>query len=143
MTLEQNIRAVLDSCFAGHKDEIIDVAEKKIMELINDAEQAKKVRERDKRKLLEVLEKDDATYWDFFKALIDVASQEPKCGKWAQKKDYQWSRGTGMGEAYGFYYECSECGKWERGGYLKCDMNFCPNCGADMRAEPTKPKGEE
>ena len=31
MTKEENIRAILESCFAGFKDEIIDVAVKKIM----------------------------------------------------------------------------------------------------------------
>lgn len=44
-----------------------------------------------------------------------------------------WSEGFGMGESYGFYWDCLKCHKRVRGGYDKCDYDFCPNCGADMR----------
>ena len=54
----------------------------------------------------------------------------PLYGRWI-KKD-MWSEGIGMGESYGYYYECSECGRRVQGGYDKCGYNFCPHCGADM-----------
>lgn len=57
----------------------------------------------------------------------------PSYGRWI-KKDI-WSEGVGMGESYGYYYECSECGCRIQGDYNKCGYNFCPNCGADMREE--------
>ena len=44
-----------------------------------------------------------------------------------------WSEGFGMGESYGFYWDCLKCHKRVRGGYDKCDYDFCPTCGADMR----------
>lgn len=52
-------------------------------------------------------------------------------GKWIRRES--WSEGVGMGESYGFYYECSNCGKKVRGDYRDCGMNYCPNCGADMK----------
>ena len=34
------------------------------------------------------------------------------------------------------FAKCSECGScWEWGFVKNCNMNFCPNCGADMRGE--------
>lgn len=53
--LERNIRIILDACFSGYKDEIIDAAEKKIMELIKYAED--ECFKETKRELLEALEK--------------------------------------------------------------------------------------
>ena len=53
--------------------------------------------------------------------------ERPK-GKWVRRG--YWSEGIGMGESYGFYYECSNCGKQAQGGYYKCGMNYCPNCGS-------------
>ena len=44
---------------------------------------------------------------------IDVA--KVRHGKWC-KKNY-WSAGIGMGESYGYWYSCSECGKQVKGGY--------------------------
>lgn len=49
-----------------------------------------------------------------------------------------WSEGCGMGESYGFYYKCSVCKDVVQGGYKECGMNYCPNCGADMRPEAPK-----
>lgn len=61
------------------------------------------------------------------KALEQV---RPK-GVWL-KRDY-WSEGVGMGETYGYYYQCSECKKMVKGGYISCDDKFCSKCGAEMR----------
>ena len=52
-------------------------------------------------------------------------------GKWI-RRDY-WSEGAGMGESYGFYYECSNCGEQQKGGYSNCGMKYCPDCGARMK----------
>ena len=52
-------------------------------------------------------------------------------GKWI-RRDY-WSEGVGMGESYGFYYECSNCGEQQKGGYGNCGMKYCPDCGARMK----------
>ena len=56
--------------------------------------------------------------------------EEHRTGRWI--KHTLWSEGCGMGESYGYYYMCSECGKEVRGGYKKCSNNYCPNCGAKM-----------
>ena len=64
---------------------------------------------------------------------LPPATPKPKIGHWI--KDGSWSEGYGMGESYGYYYECSRCGKSVKGGYSECGKNFCPNCGADMRGE--------
>lgn len=52
-------------------------------------------------------------------------------GKWI--RDRYWSRGTGMGEEYGYFYKCSLCEYEVENGYTRCGFNFCPYCGADMR----------
>ena len=63
--------------------------------------------------------------WEFIKELPSVTPQEPKTGHWINTGDYY----TG---AYGTidYVECSCCHyeSLEEG-------DFCPNCGADMRAD--------
>lgn len=46
------------------------------------------------------------------------------------KEDY-WSEGYGMGEVYGYYYRCSNCGKVVR-GFTKCEDKYCRECGAKM-----------
>ena len=51
---------------------------------------------------------------------------EPKKGKWIEHEDY-------CGDTY---YTCSVCGEdWItiEGTPTNNMMNFCPNCGADMR----------
>ena len=65
-------------------------------------------------------------------AIKALEQARPK-GVWL-KRDY-WSEGVGMGETYGYYYQCSECKKMVKGGYISCDDKFCSNCGADMRGD--------
>ena len=54
-------------------------------------------------------------------------------GRWI--KGQYWSEGVGMGESYGYWYSCSECGRKVKGDYGRCRDNFCWNCGADMRKD--------
>lgn len=55
-----------------------------------------------------------------------MPSVEPrKKGKWINSRDVSWL--------------CSECGKWLDVLQGDVDMNFCPNCGADMREPFTIP----
>lgn len=69
--------------------------------------------------------------------MIDNAPTiEPIRGEWV--RDRYWSRGIGMGEEYGFFYKCSLCEYEVENGYTRCGFNFCPYCGADMRAEQTE-----
>lgn len=60
-----------------------------------------------------------------------MPSEDRSQGKWI--RDRYWSRGTGMGEEYGFFYKCSLCEYEVENGYTRCGFNFCPYCGADMR----------
>ena len=59
-----------------------------------------------------------------------LRASEQKVGKWI--RGGFWSDGCGMGETYGYYYKCSECGAEVKNDYKKCGYNFCPNCGARM-----------
>ena len=61
--------------------------------------------------------------------LKDIPSVEPKQGKWIRKE--RWSRGVGMGEVYGWYFECSSCGCLSEGSVNDAG-NFCLNCGTKM-----------
>ena len=63
---------------------------------------------------------------DIGQALNKLPSAQPerKKGKWIPHEDED-------GEHYGD--KCSECGEWYVMPYGK--TNFCPNCGADMRAD--------
>ena len=54
-------------------------------------------------------------------------------------KDEYWSEGTGMGEVYGYYYKCSDCGETVQGDYKECTDKYCRNCGAKM--DEKLPKG--
>lgn len=54
-------------------------------------------------------------------------------GEWI--RDRYWSRGTGMGEEYGFFYKCSLCEYEVENGYTRCGFNYCPYCGAKMERE--------
>lgn len=52
-------------------------------------------------------------------ALANLSSAETrKKGKWIDNRDVSWM--------------CSECGKWLDVLQGDVDMNYCPNCGADM-----------
>lgn len=64
-----------------------------------------------------------------------------KEGEWIQGS--AWSEGCGMGESYGFFYTCSECGHKVKGGYGECGINFCNECGADMRHRKQSPQNVE
>ncbi len=50
---------------------------------------------------------------------LPSAQPERKRGKWIDNRDVSWM--------------CSECGKWLDVLQGDVKMNFCPNCGADMR----------
>lgn len=62
------------------------------------------------------------------KYILAIPSVERPKGEWIRRG--YWSEGIGMGESYGFYYECSNCGKQAQGGHYECGMNYCPNCGS-------------
>jgi len=66
---------------------------------------------------------------------VPSAQPERKTGKWIERKHGYWSFVNDKGERDGWIpsYECSECGS--RGWRNPEVMNFCPNCGADMRGE--------
>lgn len=56
--------------------------------------------------------------------------EERKKGKWIRGSF--WNEGCGMGETYGYYYKCSECGAEVKNDYKNCSYNVCPRCGAKM-----------
>ena len=62
-----------------------------------------------------------------------LPSVQPKRGKWIERRT--WSEGYGMGETYGKYWACNQCGREVKGFWNECGKNFCDNCGADMRGE--------
>ena len=70
---------------------------------------------------------------EFQEAIKAVPSADRPQGEWI--RDRYWSKGTGMGEEYGFFYKCSLCEYEVENGYTRCGLNFCPYCGADMRKE--------
>lgn len=67
--------------------------------------------------------------------LLEELEQKPKqkIGQWIAGE--YWSMGSGMGESYGYWYTCSECGNKIRGGYSECGDNYCSKCGAKMSEE--------
>ncbi len=67
-------------------------------------------------------------YFALDKAITSLLQPQRTKGKWIEQEDYNLDT----------YYDCSVCGEswctidgtpWDNG------MNFCPNCGADMRGE--------
>ena len=61
-------------------------------------------------------------------AVVHAPSIERRRGEWIGNNDFGESN----------TYECSVCGEpWELnyGTPEENNMNFCPNCGADMRGE--------
>ena len=71
----------------------------------------------------------DSDRWlisDIYKKIEELPTIERKKGKWKETDD-GWD---------GTYYVCSECGcPWTLidGDPEDNGMNYCPNCGADMR----------
>lgn len=69
------------------------------------------------------------------KQLNDLPSADRPQGEWIDKGwkgDWQFET-DGRGNCW-HEYECSECGFHNKGS----KSNYCPNCGADMRAEQTE-----
>ena len=60
-------------------------------------------------------------------SLDKVQSAQPE-----RKKGYWIKKEPTIKELHGCYYECSKCHKFSL-PFQK--LNFCPNCGADMRGE--------
>lgn len=56
---------------------------------------------------------------------IGLNTDRPQ-GEWI--KTTPWSYGAGMGEVYGYYQKCSNCGK-----EFMYKSNFCPKCGVRMK----------
>lgn len=57
------------------------------------------------------------------------AERKPgKTGHWIPGE--MWSEGIGMGESYGYYFTCSECGRRIKGGYPNCGEPYCSRCGS-------------
>lgn len=67
--------------------------------------------------------------WEYIKEYI-TENTRPH-GEWV--KGDPWTTGVGMGEQYGYYYTCSECGYKVKGGYKSCGIKFCQECGSDNR----------
>jgi hypothetical protein len=106
MTLEENIKSILTTCFTGFKDEFINIATYRIIEIIDNAQITEQ----------QAIDKLHETGW-----LIkhDKEMTERPHGKWI-KHDFP--------DCDGFWdYKCSECEKVYGGEY-----NYCPNCGAKM-----------
>lgn len=67
----------------------------------------------------------DELFQDFYNAIDEQPTIEAKPvrhGKW-------------IGYAGTIGNECSVCGKWIDVLQGTAEMNYCPNCGADMRGE--------
>lgn len=67
---------------------------------------------------------DRAENIEIYKMAIKALEQQPKTGRWLDKKT---TIKGGHGLAYG-RYGCSVCKKKQ-----PSKTDFCPNCGADMR----------
>lgn len=67
------------------------------------------------------------------KDLRELPSAEPQRirGRWI--RNGSWSEGAGMGESYGHYWKCDQCGYIERGDWEECGCNYCSNCGSYNR----------
>lgn len=68
---------------------------------------------------------------DLQECIENLPPVQPKRGKWIERGT--WSEGYGMGETYGKYWACNQCGREVKGFWGECGKNFCDNCGADMR----------
>lgn len=117
-------------CFGNKEEKQMDdgitVKEFKHIPGVNDAEYIKKLEElheNDRRIISIAVAK--------IKKLSSQLKEQPKCGKWIERGT--WSEGEGMGETYGKYWACNQCGRKVKGFWDECGKNFCDNCGADMR----------
>jgi DNA-directed RNA polymerase subunit RPC12/RpoP len=108
MTLEENIKSILTTCFTGFKDEFINIATYRIIEIIDNAQITEQ----------QAIDKLHETGW-----LIkhDKEMTERPHGKWIK---HEWG------------YSCSVCGESNDYAYdnniHKFTDNYCPNCGAKM-----------
>lgn len=66
----------------------------------------------------------DKTTIDACRGAIELLEQEFKTGHWIEHYGYDFK-----GD-YAKEYSCSECNE-----YVNDKSKFCPNCGADMRAD--------
>lgn len=66
---------------------------------------------------------------------LPAAQPERERGRWIKHERGYWTFVNKDGERDGWIpdYECSECGS--RGWKYADNMNFCPQCGADMRED--------
>ena len=132
MTREENIRAILECCFAGYKDEVIDSACECIYELsqepCTDAVSREAIIYYIKGHIHEIITESgtdkNAHTNSILRALINGVETMPsvtqKSGKWIPNYYF-----------YGIYdYTCSECEK-----HSKEQLEFCPKCGAKMESE--------
>ena len=80
-----------------------------------------------------ILVQEDGVYIRVDKVVEKIKAMppvQPKRGKWIERRT--WSEGYGMGETYGKYWACNQCGREVKGFWNECGKNFCDNCGADM-----------
>lgn len=129
MTTEQNIKAILECFFSGYKDEIIDAATKRILDIIEaepeldewctdckEYDQKRHCCPRFRRVIREVAEEVRQN------ARPTIDADPERHGRWIQKNGME----TGMERPFK-YYVCSCC---DRANYIK--ENYCPNCRAKM-----------
>ena len=64
--------------------------------------------------------------------MLSEKAREPKRGEWVKR-----THNTLIAQV-NFAY-CSECGQPIMHEHTRSLWSFCPNCGADMRAEQTEP----
>lgn len=106
MTREENIRAILESNFAGYKEEVIDIAVKRICEL-------------EQEPCEDCLFKNE---WQKIGKLISVIlekqTEQELIGHWIMHDRHR---------------ECSKCGVWLLKDMPR--NSYCPNCGARMESE--------
>ena len=70
---------------------------------------------------------------EWLEELKELRKKQRPRGEWLRGS--LWSEGCGMGEQYGYYYTCSVCGHEFKGGYTKCNVQFCSKCGSDNLPE--------
>ena len=89
-------------------------------------------------KVAEILKNNESYFdevWyciDLINKVDDLPPVQPRRNKKMWIKTDYWSEGCGMGETYGYYYECPCCGNKVKGDYDKCSYRFCSKCGTEM-----------